>query len=329
MSLPKSESVIQKFGEASGYYPQAMAVGFFELSSATFEDFKIAKPNTSERAMAYEHMKEKAEEKCLYLLDAGYNGMAFMTMAQKLGQEILMPLKQSVLAKKMKSTKARSKIYQIKLTQRHLRYYPDQQHLIGEIIQVRLIRTFGTSKLESQILITTLLDEQLYPWRKLASLYRQRYIIEVAFRHLKVNLNLESIKKRKLSRIEKSLFASVVLYNLAAMIRNRIKKPSISLEKQGVKVYCFSFCLDRVSLFCTAIIKPRRGIIKAMANCLKAIKNCWFVYKPWRTAPRICHTPASKFTKQKGRTMLSEKQKVDFLVNEYQELATKYGQIRN
>ena len=172
-----------------------------------------------------------------------------------------------------------------------------------------------------------MLDEKLYPWKDLAKLYRQRYIIEVAFRHLKVNLNLESIKTRKLSRIEKFLFAAVALYNLASILRNRIKMPQLLPEKQGTKMYCLSFCLDQICLFCIAVIMPRRGAKTAMSNCLTAIKNCWFIYKPWRASARVCYTPSSKFAMQKGKKASSEKEKVDFLMREYKILGIKYGQI--
>ena len=326
ISLSRSESALEKFGEGYGHYPQCLAVGFFELSTRTFIGFKTRHMNTAERSLAYEHMKEQ-DEKSLYLADAGYNGMAYIALGIEAGHEVLMPLKMSALVKLMKKSKERSAIHEIKITRAHLKNYPNHMHLLGTIIKVRLIRTLGTSKLASQVLITTLVDEKKFKWRELSLLYRQRYLVEVAFRHLKQNLCIESIRKRKLSRIEKSLYAAIAPYNLATILRNRIKVPEMMPEKQGAKMYCLSYCLDRVCLFCTAIISPQKGRQKAMANCLRALKNCWFLHKPWRASPRICHTPPSKFTVQKGKEKKKEMKAADFLAAEYKILGVDYGQI--
>jgi hypothetical protein len=326
ISLPRSNETLEKYGEAYGHYPQCLAVGFYEPSTGTFEDFIISHMNTPERTVAFEHMKSN-NQKSLYLADAGYNGMAFIALTRQAGHEILMPLKMSSLSKKMKKSKKRSAVYEIKLTRSHLMNYPEYKNLVGQIINVRLIRTLGTTKLESIVLITTLLDVKKYPWKKLSALYCHRYRVEVAYRHLKVNLRLEFINKRKLSRIEKFLFATVVLYNLAAMLRNRLKVPGIGLKKHGSKLYCFSFCLNRVTLFCSAIIRPKRGIKKQITSCLQALKSCWFIYKPWRAEPRICNTPPSKFTVHKGKEKEREKENAHFLTKEFQILGVKYDQI--
>ncbi len=59
---------------------------------------------------------------------------------------------------------------------------------------------------------------------------------------------------------------------------------------------------------------------------LRAIKGCWFLYKPWRAEPRICHTPPSEFSVQKGADMELEIETAKFLSVEYEILAQQYGQ---
>lgn len=131
ISLPRSPSTLKEFGEAYGHYPQCLAVGFFELSTGSFEDFKIAHMNTAERTIAYKHMKASSE-KSLYVVDAGYNGMAFIALATKVGHEILMPLKSCSLAKEMKASKERSVIREIKLTRAHLKNYEEDKSLLEQ-----------------------------------------------------------------------------------------------------------------------------------------------------------------------------------------------------
>ena len=173
-----------------------------------------------------------------------------------------------------------------------------------------------------------MIDEKAYRWQELAILYRQRYSVELAFRHLKKTIGIEGIRKRKLQRIEQLLFAAIVLFNLSAALRNRIRKPHILPEKAGIKLHCFTLCIELVHVFIQAAQKPVYGSKKKMNQSLKAIKACWFIYKPWRAEPRICHTPPSPFSVQKGTEMLREEKRAEFLTIEYEILAEKYGQMK-
>jgi hypothetical protein len=325
ISLSNTQATREKYGEGQGHYVQAQALGFYDLSTGTFEDFRFEHYKTHERAIALQHMSSNTT-RTLYLTDAGYNGMAFTETCRLQGHDILMQLKSCALVKKFLKTKKRSSVVTLKLTRSHLVNYPRHQHLLGKCINIRLIRTRGTSKLQSQVLITTLLDEYLFSWQELTKLYLQRYSVELAFRHLKTKIRIEKIRKRKLQRIEQLLLAAIVLYNLSAALRNRIRRPSLLPEKAGIKLHCFTLCIELVHVFLQATLNPEHKLKKRMNLSLKAIKGCWFIYKPWRSEPRICHTPPSDFSVQKGAAMLTEVEKAKFLSVEYEILAQQYGQ---
>ena len=322
ISMSNTEDTREKYGNGQGHYTQAQALGFYDLSTGTFEDFKVEHYNTPERAIALQHMSSNTTS-TLYVADAGYNGMAFIAMCAEYKHHILMQLKSSALGKKFLKTKKRSALVSLKLTKTHLKNYPEYQHLLGKYITVRLVRTRGTSKLESQVLITTLLDEKEFTWQELTKLYLQRYTVELAFRHLKTTIGIERIRKQKLQRIEQLMFAAVVLYNLSAMLRNRIKRPNIMPEKEGIRVHCFTLCIELILMLFKGAMRPTHGSKKRMDVCLRAIRGCWFIYKPWRSEPRICHAPPSNFPSQKGAM---ERTKAEFLTAEYEILAQKYGQ---
>ena len=325
VSFADTPETRNKYGEGQGHYVQAQALGFYELSTGTFEDFKFEHIKTSERTIALRHMSSNTTNS-LYVADAGYNGMAFIAICLQNKHELLMPLKNCALAKNFRAGKSRSVVVEIKLTKTHLANHLEWKHLLGQIIKVRLIRTRGTSRLRSQVLITTLIDEGDFRWQEVTKLYLQRYTVELAFRHLKTTIGLERIRKRKLLRIEQLRFAAIVLFNLSVALRNRIKRPSILPEKAGVKLPCFTLCIELVHQFLRAILRPQHGIKKQMNLALKAIRGCWFIYKPWRAEPRICHTPPSEFSVQKGTVMSAEIESAKFLSIEYEILAEKYGQ---
>ncbi len=226
ISMMPTIETVEKYGEGQGHYVQSQALGFLELSTGSFENFVFENIMTSERSIVRQHMDENTV-KTLYVCDAGYNGMAFIAISEENNHKVLMQLKSSALGKSFLKTKKRSAIYEIKLTQSHLMNYPDHQHYVGKTLKVRLIRTRGTSRLKSQVLITTLLDEKKYSWQELSKLYLQRYSIELAFRHLKTILRIEKIRKQNVLKIEQRLYAAIISFNIAVGIRNRIKRPKL------------------------------------------------------------------------------------------------------
>ena len=325
ISMSSTQETKDKYGEGQGHYVQTQALGFYELSTGTFEDFRFEHIKTAERSIALHHMDSNMTHS-LYLADAGYNGMAFCAICIEKQHDLLMQLKNCALARNFLKTKKRSANYEIKLTRTHLKNYPEHQHLLGKSISVRLVRTCGTSKLRSQVLITTLLDGKTFSWQELTKLYLQRYTVELAFRHLKTKIKIEKIRKHKLLRIEQLMASAIALFNISAVLRNRIRKPDLLPAKAGVKLHCFTLCIELVHVFFQAALHRTHGIKKQMDLCLRAIRGCWFIYKPWRSEPRICHTPPSEFSVQKGAVMLAEVQKTEFLRVEYEILAQAYGQ---
>lgn len=331
--VPRTQETIEKFGVGSGstgdaYYPQARCVGFYELSTGTFEEFKFAHYKTPERMLMLEHVQANSVAS-LYMGDAGYNGIGLIAISNIcFGQNVLIRSKeQSVLEKEFRKSRKKSAIYTITVTNVHLRNYPQFAHLKGREISIRMIRTKGTSKLRSMILVTTLLDEKEYKWQELSKLYLQRYKVELAFRHLKSKINIEKIKKIKLNRIMQLLHSAVLLFNLSSMLRNTVRSPSIMQERKGTKVYCLELCTEFVDLWFSAAMKTNENIQSMLELCLKSIEDCYSINRPWRTSPRICQFPASVFTRQKTSAKNTELQKVGFLKPEYEVLGNEYGML--
>ena len=126
VSMTGTDESAAKYGDGQGHYVQAQALGFYELSSGTFEDFRFEHYKISERSIAQQHMRSNMT-RTLYLNDAGFNGMAFIAVCLQEGHETLMQFKNCKLVKKFLKTKKRSAVMEIKLTKTHLINYPDHQ----------------------------------------------------------------------------------------------------------------------------------------------------------------------------------------------------------
>jgi hypothetical protein len=68
------------------------------------------------------------------------------------------------------------------------------------------------------ILVTTLLDPQLYPAAKLASLYGQRWQVETNLRHLKQTLHMDVLRTKTVAGVHKELAMFALVYNLVRLV---------------------------------------------------------------------------------------------------------------
>lgn len=329
--IPRTPETVKAYGLGSGrtgeaYYPQIHAGRFLDLATGTFADLNFEHGAPAERQIVLEDAR-RATEPTLYLCDAGYNGMAHVYLLAQTGHHVLMELKMGDLVESFRKSRQRSTRVRITLDRLHLKNYPQHAHLARTTLTVRLVRTCGTSKLRSKVLLTTLLDEQRYRWFDLVRLYVQRWRIELAFRHLKMVLRLEHIRKERLHRIRQLLWAAVMLFNLGGIIRNRLKCPELFPTKAKVKLHCFAFILDQSEPFLLAVIFPRHGQKTDRRRRLRAMRNCWFLYEPWRLRPRICQFPPSVFVRQKATAQKEENEKCEAIREDMRLLGIRYGQI--
>ena len=329
--IPRNEETIKAYGLGSGstgeaYYPQIHVGAFLDLVTGTFVDANLDHGSPAERQIMLGHATNNTEP-TLYVADAGYNGMAHVYLLQQTGHELLMELKMGKLAEDFRRGRKRSAILSIRLTRVHFKNHPQHRHAAGKVIRIRLIRTKGTSKLRSKVLLTTLLDERRFKWFDLARIYLQRWTIELAFRHLKSSLRAEHIRKEALHRIRQLLLAAFILFNLGAIIRNRIRQPDLFPRKRGIRLPCFEFVLELADLFILAAVHPRHGQKTEMRRRLKAIRSCCFIYDPWRTRPKICQFPSSTFTRCKSTEKEAEFAKCEAVRKDMILLGMKYGQI--
>lgn len=88
--------------------------------------------------------------------------------------------------------------------------------LVGRLIYLR-IEEDGYRPTELY-LFTTLLDEERYTTASLCTLYRQRWNVEVRFRHLKTSLELDFFDVRSAAMFRKELSAGILAYNLVVIL---------------------------------------------------------------------------------------------------------------
>lgn len=95
--------------------------------------------------------------------------------------------------------------------------------------------TLREAKVKGQVLVTTLLDDQDVGKQDLATLYGQRWQIELDFRNIKTTLGMDVLRCRSAQMVEKELWVNLLAYNLIRMLMAQAAMES------GIKPRTLSF----------------------------------------------------------------------------------------
>ena len=115
---------------------------------------------------------------------------------------------------------------------------PEQFDQLPEKIIVREIKWRIRNphrRVQEVMLVTTLLDPELYPAAEIARLYEQRWQVEVDLRDLKITLGLDVLKGHKVDTVKKELLVFVLVHNLVRTVTVK------AAARQGVKPHRISF----------------------------------------------------------------------------------------
>ena len=332
--IPRTEETITAYGLPSGrtgnaYYPQIHAVGFFDLATRTFStaDFSSGKPD--ERGSVLRHAAANPET-TLYLQDAGYNGVAYLFQMSRLpGHAVLMTLKMGDMGGEVaafRRSKRRSHVITLKLQRLQVARYPELAPFVDTSFQVRLLRQPGSSTLRSQILVTTLLDEDAYPHHELILLHLQRGRIEFGFRHLKTLTFIEHLRKFKLRRILQHIGGALLAYNLAAILRNAAKPPELFPDQEGTAMPALSAAFHAMK---DVIMMAAAGVTawgdREWRKILLPVASSRYKYRPFRIRPRITQFPSSVFTRQKTSVLHDELRKARELARDLKRIKVFYS----
>jgi putative transposase len=94
---------------------------------------------------------------------------------------------------------------------------PEEYKGFPETLKVREIRAYVNEpgfRVESLVVVTTLLDDNEYDKEEIADLYRQRWQVELDIRSLKVSLQMEYLRCMTPFMVEKEIWSNVLSYNL-------------------------------------------------------------------------------------------------------------------
>jgi len=213
ISMPDTAENRSRWPYASGQkpgcgFPTAQMIGLFCLATGRLVRFALGAWHANEIRQARQ-LLDWIEPGEVVLTDRGFCGWGFIALLQNKGADVVMRAHQS------RRLKGRRMIW--KKPQRKRTWTKEQWQELPAALTVRLVRFhvavpgFRTKQI---VLVTTLLDEQLYPDEAIAALYRRRWAVELCFRDIKTTLGLDVLRCQSPELIEKEIWLQVLAYNL-------------------------------------------------------------------------------------------------------------------
>ena len=226
--VPKTDRNWKYFGglkpASGGECPMARLSQMFDVLNNVTVDQMIAPYFVSEEIMAKQHFKHlKAND--LVLLDRKYPSFWLFQDVLQQGADVCarMPIdKWTVLVGNFLATGLQEQIVEFKPgwdAKKKCRQYD----LPTTPIKLRLIRVELDTG-ETEVLATSLLDMQLYPYEVFKELYHQRWPVEEQYKLLKSRIEIANFTGYSVEAIKQDFYARVFMSNLTAMLAFPVHK---------------------------------------------------------------------------------------------------------
>jgi len=221
--LPNHPSVKEEFGEHS-FGPNADSKRSLATCSMLYDvfnhvtiDAKLAPYTESESSLLLQHL-DKTQPGDLLLLDRGYPSFWLLFMLKARGIEFCVRLKEDWWLKVKEFTK--SDLFEqdvvFTLPKKDRKKLADYPAFTQTSITCRLIKVVLEDG-RKEILCTSLLDTEEYPYEEFAELYHYRWNEEEAYKLLKCRAEVENFSGKTAINVKQDFFSKIFLMSLCAI----------------------------------------------------------------------------------------------------------------
>lgn len=224
-------------------FPLLRLVGVFSLESGGLQDYALGNKHDHESAI-FDDLHHGIKRGDIYVTDRAYSSYELIAMFLGKGADLVTRLHQARKCdmrhgKKMGPgerlitlAKPGQKPSQSRATETEFKQWP------GEI-QMRLIKVdvaVPGFRTRSAMIITTLLDTDLYPAEKIRELYRRRWQVELHYAQIKTTLGMDILRVKKPELVRKELLVYMIAYNLIrALMQKAAHIHHVALERLSFK----------------------------------------------------------------------------------------------
>lgn len=254
ITLPFTQELKLFFGESTNHtnvsVVQALSSVLYDVLNHLVLNSVIENTKTGERALALKH-KLHWKEKDLIIYDRGYPSYDFKNEHLKSGIDYLIRVQKnhSKIVSSFILSQKRTLITDIFPPEKHI--FTDKDYNKNTALKVRLVRV-DLPNGEIEILMTSLLDSQIYQTSIFKELYFLRWGIETFYDELKNKLKVEYFTGYSIMSIQQDFFCAIFISNLQSVIVNdlgdelRLKNQNTKLDYKINKNLSYGFLKNRI-----------------------------------------------------------------------------------
>lgn len=237
LRVPRTEAVAEHFGqwhpENGDPCPIARVSQMFDVLNRVTLDAIIDPKEIGERELAAQHFVNLMPDD-LFLFDRGYPCFWIFKLIVTLGAQFAARISVgnwNVVKDFLKSGK-KDQIITLPAPSSSVKQCKEMG-LDTEPMKLRLIKLKSKGK-APVVLITTLINKELYPYEIFDELYHMRWPVEDDYRYMKSRLEVENWSGKSVLSVYQDFHAKVFIKNLTTMLAHPIK-PEIKKNCQGRK----------------------------------------------------------------------------------------------
>jgi len=288
LNLPDNQELRDRFGTVNNQYEKIASarISFaYDVGNDLVLDAIIAPMNRSETDLAVEHLAQLNPKTDILVFDRGYPSQWLIGLLMKKGFKFCFRLsscwKSAYQALEGNEDIDWSLVRNSKKDSDRLKSYCIPTTLKG----LRLVSIPLNSGVK-EVLITNLLDREVYPVTILKELYQMRWGVEESYKTFKKMIHIEHFTGKSELAIKQDFYARVFMLNMASMIRSQgVKqgdrktknKYTTQINKTQVLAKTKDFLVD---LF---YFKNRKKLVKQLIGIIEKRKD---IIRPNRSFPR-------------------------------------------
>jgi hypothetical protein len=236
--LPKNEETLKEYGEYTTNFMNKTIVlarlsKAYDVLNNISIDAKLVNRIIGEHTLANQHLTYLGKGD-LTLYDRGYPSYDLFknTIARGCHFCARVAITNWGVAKKLVESGEKETIVEIKpghdLKKKYKQLNVDYNPIWGRFICIELLTG------EKEVLITSLLDKEKYPFEIFQELYHQRWNVEESYKKDKHRLQLENFSGNSLIAIQQDFHANILLGNITSMFSSNLDQ-QINAKRKNIK----------------------------------------------------------------------------------------------
>ena len=238
IQLPFSVEILESFGYSKNgsniIVPMAQTSCCLDLLNQMIINSEINRYETSEYDLALKSI-EKCDMKDLLIYDRGYGAVWFMLYHQIKKKDFIIRMRRNSTKEiaEFFNSEEKSKIIEITKLHKNTEKQIKKKGIEFTSLKIRLVKVILDNG-EVEVLATSLLDEEKYPYEEFKDLYFLRWGIETEFDHLKNHLMIENFTGLSTLSIAQDFFAGEFVANMQQIIIREVED-ELKEEKKDAK----------------------------------------------------------------------------------------------